>query len=181
MPEVVLTDQILAKPFTRGEKVSQIPPAVASTACWTPARLVDGALIVRKSGILQFYGACPGKCVSFSPVTGWKHAVEHVDTRSHRPDDVSLVSHAHQISRPILWQQLGGERHGLVNLLGPLPDGNPPDGIPRKIMGTDLFDAPLPERFVGSALDDSEESLADHSQQRLPPDASPGFRSCRPL
>ena len=112
VPEVVLTDQILAQPFTRGKKMPQIAPAVASTAGRTPTCLVDGALIVRKSGILQFYGACPGECVPFSPIASGQDAVEHVDPALDRSDQIVGLAHAHEVARCILGQLRGREVYG---------------------------------------------------------------------
>ena len=177
MPEVVLADQILAQPLPSGEKMPQIASAVASTAGRAGTCLVDGSMIVGKSRVLKFYWPRTGEGITLAPVASWKNAVEHVDSGSDRPDDVTLVAHSHEIPRPVPGEQLCREGDRLVNLFGGLSDCNTSDGVSRKIVGTHLIDTSPPESFVGSALDDPEERLIGTSLMCLDTTIKPPSRS----
>ena len=67
--------------------------------------------------------------MSIASGSAWQHAVEHVDTAFNRTHQVVRLTHAHEITRAILWELRWGKvqcgEHGLL----PLAHGQTANGI----------------------------------------------------
>ena len=95
--------------------------------------------------------------MSISSGSAWQHAVEHVDTAFNRTHQVVRLTHAHEITRAILWELRGGKvqcgEHGLLSLAhGQTADRISIEPDIGQLIGTDLA-----QIFVERALLNTEQ------------------------
>ena len=88
-----------------------------------------------------------------------RHAVEQVDARGDRVEEVPRRPDPHEVTGAIRRERgrrsLDGDPHGLAVLA----DAHAADGVPHEAVGRDGVDGGAPQVLEGAALDDAEEGL----------------------
>src|SRR5690606_20873612 len=110
-----------------------------------------------------------------------QYAVEHIDAADTAFDERIGRSDAHQITRLIAWQQMNRLFEHLVHHMLRLAYAQSTHSIPRKIKGSQIPRALLPQIRVHAALNDREQSLVVRTLMRLETALRPPARPLRRL
>ena len=177
MPDVVQTQQDGAEHLPRNEQVPQIGPTEPSAACLAVASRLKHRLVFSKSGITDLKAALGCKNASTSAVSARQDAVEHVHAGSNSSHKISLVPHAHEVSRPIDWQHGGRHPDRLVERLSGLAHRHAADRVSGQIEGRHLLGRAAAKTFIGTTLHDAEQGLLVRASVRCHASLQPAGRA----
>ena len=120
---------------------------------------VERPRVVAVAGVADPDVAVAGEEPAVAGVSRGKHAVEHVDPRRHRLDDVLGRAHAHEIARPVRGQPRRGVRHDPAHVALGLADREPADRVAVESDGREPREGFVAQTFDHSTLDDAEKGV----------------------
>src|SRR6266516_8078468 len=71
----------------------------------TGTRLIERPFVARPLRVFHIQFAPRGEGLASAAITGWQHAIEHINTESHGFDQVFRRADAHQVTRAALGHQ----------------------------------------------------------------------------
>src|SRR5580704_8039349 len=154
--QVVVAQQPRAEHLLRAEQMAEVR-AAELRADGAAALRVERRLVADERGVADVQLARAGNGAPVAPAARRIHAVEHVDARVDGHQQIGNRADAHEVARPVLGQQTGGETRHPVAVLSRLADGKAADRATVEVEGRERGGARRPQRLVEPALDDAEQ------------------------
>jgi hypothetical protein len=125
--DVVDAKEGRAEHLVSHKEVPKVAPREAARAGETVAEWVEGPLVEGVAGVPNPKRPICGECVPLATVPGRKDAIEHIDPREYRREDVAFVTDPHQVPRAILGKHGGDGVDRAMDLVGAFANRNSPD------------------------------------------------------
>ena len=139
--------------------MAQVGARVASAARAAAALGVDGARVVAVARLLDDQRAAPRERLAVARVARRQHAVEHVDARADRDEEIARRADPHEVARPLRVEVRRHLGQGCVHRLDGLADREAAEREAVERERAELVGVRAPEVDVRAPLHDAEHGL----------------------